>query len=132
MIKKHLIYLALGSNMGDKEKNINKALELLKAKVDVIKLAKMYETKPWGYADQENFLNTALRGKTNLTPQELLIFLKQIERQLGRVKRIKNGPREIDVDILYYDDLVINTADLVIPHPRIQEREFVLKPLADL
>ena len=128
----HNIFLALGTNIGDKELNIKKAVELLKEKIDGMVLAPLYESKPKDYIDQDNFINTAVQGNTKLSPQKLLIFVKNIEQKLGRIKRIKNGPREIDVDILFYDNLVLNTPDLIIPHPRIIERDFVLRPLADL
>jgi 2-amino-4-hydroxy-6-hydroxymethyldihydropteridine diphosphokinase len=128
----HIIYLGLGANVGNREGNINKALELLKEKVEIIQVAPFYETEPWGYEQQEKFINSALKGATNLSPQELLIFVKEIEKKLGRIKRQRNGPREIDIDILYYDDVTLDLLDLKIPHPLIHEREFVLKPLRDL
>lgn len=128
----HTIYLALGSNIGDKQKNINQAITLLEHQVNNITIAKRYETKPMYYENQEHFLNTALRGETTLSPQELLTFVKNIEEQLGRKKRFRNGPREIDIDILFYDNLIVNEDHLQIPHPRIQERDFILKPLMDI
>ena len=128
----HTIFLALGTNLGDREKNIKEALKLLKEKVIGMKLASIYESKPQGRINQGNFLNSALKGKTSLSPQELLHFVKGIERKMGRVDRGINGPREIDIDILFYDDIVLDTPDLKIPHPRISERDFVLRPLLDL
>ena len=128
----HTIFLALGTNLGDREKNIKEALKLLKEKVIGMKLASIYESKPQGRINQSNFLNSALKGKTSLSPQELLHFVKGIERKMGRVDRGINGPREIDIDILFYDDIVLDTPDLKIPHPRISERDFVLRPLLDL
>ena len=92
----------------------------------------VYETPPWGYLDQPAFLNQVVRGETGLSPDELLAFLKQIEAQLGRVKTIANGPRSIDLDILFYDDLVFESPTLSLPHPRLEGRGFVLKPLVDL
>jgi para-aminobenzoate synthetase len=128
----HIVFLALGSNVGDKNINIQQAIELLKEHINQISVAKLYETKPMYYEKQDNFLNTVLQGQTNLTPQELLLFVKKLEKQIGRVKRFQNGPREVDIDILFYDDLVFNNKDLQIPHPRMQERDFVLKPFMDI
>ncbi len=127
----YTVYLALGSNIHDKKKNIEKACEALSKKVRDIQIANIYETKPWGYAYQENFLNTVVKGITDLSPFELLIFTQSIEKEVGRVKRFKNGPREVDIDILFYGNEIIETDILTIPHPRIQERDFVLQPLAD-
>ncbi len=126
------IFLALGANVGDKKGNIGKAIEMLKEKVVIEKQAPLYGTRPKGYEFQENFLNTALLGQTELRPEELLLFVKEIEQRLGRVMRMRNGPREIDIDILLYDDVVLNSENLQIPHPRIAERDFVLQPLLDL
>ncbi|MFO0718666.1 MAG: 2-amino-4-hydroxy-6-hydroxymethyldihydropteridine diphosphokinase [Candidatus Paceibacterota bacterium] len=132
MNNKHTIYLALGTNIGDREKNIKEAVVLLQEKIEDMKIAPLYESRPQGYSEQENFLNSVLVGQTDLPPQDLLLFVKNIEKKLGREERIRNGPREIDLDILFYDDLVLNTQNLVIPHPRIPERDFVLLPLVDL
>ena len=131
-MKPHRVYLALGANIAPMKANIDKACLLLATKIDDIKMAPVYETKPWGFEDQENFLNTALRGDTDLTPEELLEFTQEVEREVGRVKRFQNGPREIDIDILLYDDVVLNTPRLQVPHPRMHERDFALQPLADL
>lgn len=128
----HTIYLALGANVGDKKQHIARAIELLEGKVTNIVLAPIYETKPWGYEAQENFLNTALKGMTELSPHELLLFVKNIEKEVGRIKRFRNGPREIDIDILFYDKKVIKDNILQIPHLKIQERDFVLQPLVDI
>jgi 2-amino-4-hydroxy-6-hydroxymethyldihydropteridine diphosphokinase len=101
---------------------------------DVIVLAesKIYATPPWGYADQPAFLNMAVKAETNLAPADLLIYLKGLEARLGRTQTFRYGPRQIDIDILFYDDLILNTPELVIPHPHLHERAFVLVPLADL
>jgi len=128
----HIVYLALGSNVGDKKEHIENAVTLLGKKIKEITVAKLYETKPMYYENQENFLNTALRGETTLSPEELLQFVKQVEKKVGRKDRFRNGPREIDIDILFYDNLILETNTLQIPHPRIQERDFVLKPFMDL
>lgn len=128
----HTVYLALGSNVGDREGSIRKALSLLGDKVKIDKVAKVHETEPWGHADQPLFLNAAARGATVLSPHQLLDFAKEIEAKLGRQKRFRNGPREIDIDIIFYDGLVLESGDLQIPHPRMHERDFVLKPLLEI
>lgn len=126
------IYLALGSNVGDRLSNIKNAISLLKGNVSSIKLSKIYETKPVGYTDQGNFINAAIEGRTALSPDALLAFTQKVEIDVGRIRRFRWGPREIDIDILFYDDLVYHDQKLEIPHPRLQERDFVLKPLIDL
>ncbi len=126
------VFLALGSNVGNRKENIEKAIELLGEKISNIKTAKIYKTKPVGVENQPEFLNTAIVGFTELEPEKLLEFTKSVEKKVGRVYRFRWGPREIDIDILFYEDLIIKTKELTIPHPRIQERDFVLKPLLDL
>ena len=127
-----LIYLALGSNVGDRVQNISNSIALLDSKITNIKTAQSYESKPVGFVDQNNFINTVIRGETELPPEELLIFIKEIEKNIGRIERFKWGPREIDIDIIFYDSIEINTTNLTIPHPRYLERDFVLLPLIDL
>lgn len=128
----HTVFLALGSNVGNKKENLNKAIKLLGKQIKNISVAKFYETKPMYYEKQENFLNSALRGETDLSPRDLLTFVKSLEQEIGRKKRFPNGPREIDIDILFYDDISFQDEHVQIPHPRIQERDFVLKPLMDI
>jgi|GEM_PF-685604 len=128
----HTIFLGLGSNVGNKKQQITKAVKMLGEKIKNITTAKLLVTKPMYYEKQNDFLNTVISGETDLSPQELFIFVKQVEEELGRKKRFRNGPREIDVDILFYDDLIFESETLQIPHPKIQEREFVLKPLMDI
>ncbi len=130
--KTHTVFLGLGSNIGDKKENIKHAVTQLGKQIKQIKTAKMYVTKPMYYEDQADFVNTVLVGQTNLSPKDLLTFVKQIEKQIGRVERFPNGPREIDIDILFYDDIIYKDDDLQIPHLRIQERPFVLKPIMDI
>ena len=126
-------YLGLGSNMGDREDNLRQALSLLGEKGgEVIALSSVYETEPWGYAEQPRFLNMACGFRTALNPHELLAHAQGVERGLGRERAIRYGPRTIDVDILLYGDLVLDTPDLQIPHPGIPERAFVLAPLAEI
>ncbi|WP_029520350.1 2-amino-4-hydroxy-6-hydroxymethyldihydropteridine diphosphokinase [Persephonella sp. IF05-L8] len=126
------IFLALGSNIGNRQKNINQAIEFLSKEIKDIKQAHIYKSKAVGYENQPDFLNTAISGYTDLSPEELLGFVKHIEKQIGRKKRFRWGPREIDIDILFYGNLVLEKENLIIPHPRIHERDFVLKPLCDL
>jgi aminodeoxychorismate synthase component I/2-amino-4-hydroxy-6-hydroxymethyldihydropteridine diphosphokinase len=130
--KKVKVFFALGSNIGNKKINIKNAIALLAEHVDTISVGNFIKSAPMYFEDQEIFTNTVLSGHTTLSPDALLLFIKQIEKRLGRKKRFKNGPREIDIDILFYDNLVYNNNQLQIPHPKMQEREFVLKPFMDL
>jgi 2-amino-4-hydroxy-6-hydroxymethyldihydropteridine diphosphokinase len=130
--KKHVIYLALGTNLGDRLENLRAALAALPPEVNILVKSGIYETPPWGYVDQPAFLNMALKGETSLEPEQLLEYLKALEHELGRVPSFLYGPRRIDLDILFYDDLVLQTPDLAIPHPRLAERAFVLVPLAEI
>lgn len=131
-INQHTIFLGLGSNVGDKKQNLEKTIEKLKEKISDIQVSEFYATEPWGYTKQDKFLNAAIRGTTFLFSSELLKFIKKVEEKIGRVERFKWGPREIDIDILFYDDMVSKDDSLTIPHPFLQERKFVLKPLLDL
>ncbi len=128
----HTVYIALGTNLGERIDNLRAAIELMAPDVIVLAKSHVYETPPWGYEDQPPFLNMVVKAETDLEPEELLTYLKQIEAGLGREKSIRWGPRLIDLDILFYDDLIIDTPPLVIPHPRLHERGFVLVPLADV
>jgi 2-amino-4-hydroxy-6-hydroxymethyldihydropteridine diphosphokinase len=127
-----LVYLALGSNLGKRSENLRSAIKNLQPEVKVIKCSQVYETPPWGYKDQPKFLNQVIEVETNLAPSELLEFVKEVEGRIGREKAFRYGPRSIDIDILFYDDIVIDSPPLVIPHASISERAFVLIPLADL
>ena len=126
------VHLGLGSNLGDRESNLAKALGLLTPNMSIDQLSSIYETEPVGYVEQPWFLNMACSGKTSLDPFELLSFAKEIETSLGRVASFSNAPRTIDIDILFYEDRSIDTVALVIPHPRIAERAFVLVPLTEI
>src|SRR2546426_525753 len=126
------VYLGLGSNLGDREANIRSAIALLSQHLAIVKAAPIYETEPLGYADQPSFLNTACLVSTELSPEELLRLAKNIEKEIGRTPSFLNGPREIDIDILMYGDLVLDIPGLSIPHLRIAERAFVLVPLAEI
>ena len=128
----HAVYIALGTNLGERLTNLHAAIAALAPEITVLTESHVYETPPWGYEDQPAFLNMAVKAETDLEPEALLKYLKQIEAELGREKSVRWGPRLIDLDILFYDDLVIDTPPLVIPHPRLHERAFVLVPLADI
>ena len=126
------IYLALGSNVGDSQSYINKAIELLKTKLTDVVLAPVYHSKAVGYTKQDDFINTAIRAETKLSADDLLVFIKQVEEKVGRVKRFRWGPREIDIDIIFYGDQIIKKTGLHIPHIRFRERDFVLLPICEL
>ena len=127
------IYLSLGSNVGDREGNLRSAVERLAAgDVRVLRTSRIYETEPVDYRDQAWFLNQVVEAETALFPMQLLTRIGRVERELGRVRTVRNGPRTIDIDILFYAAAIVNTARLEIPHPRMAERLFVLAPLAEL
>lgn len=126
------LYLALGSNLGDRRANLQSALQALLPAVLVRRASPVYETPPWGLTEQPAFLNMVVEAETGLPPLDLLAHLKRLETQLGRLPSVRYGPRSIDMDILFYDDLVLDSPGLTIPHPRLHERAFVLVPLADL
>jgi 2-amino-4-hydroxy-6-hydroxymethyldihydropteridine diphosphokinase len=128
----HTVYLALGSNLGNRLANLKNAISNLPPQMDVMKRSPVYETPPWGYADQPPFLNQCVMAETYLEPESLLGHVKRLETALGREPSFENGPRLIDIDILFYDDLILNTPPLVIPHPRLHTRGFVLVPLNDI
>ncbi len=131
-MKEHIVYLALGSNLDDRLANLKQAIASLTPQMEVKAKSKVYETPPWGYEDQPKFLNQVIKAKTYLDPEPLLKHLKRLELALGRKETFQNGPRLIDIDILFYNDLVLNTPSLVLPHPRLHERAFVLLPLMDI
>ena len=126
------VFIALGTNLGDRLANLRTAIESLAPDVRVLRESTIYETPPWGYTDQPAFLNMVVEAETSLNPRALLSYLKKREDELGRVKNFRYGPRHIDLDILFYDALVLDEEDLQIPHPRLHERAFVLVPLAEL
>jgi len=126
------VYLALGSNVGNSWANIDHGTILLSAKITRLEEAPRYLSRAAGFTDQSDFLNTAVAGETELTPQELLVFCQSIEVKVGRIRRFHWGPRELDIDILLYNQLVLDEPNLVIPHPRLNERDFMLQPLVDL
>ena len=129
---KHIIYLGLGSNVGDRQNNLAAAIAAMPPTIEKLHASPIYETPPWGFEDQSNFLNQVVEAQTDLSPKELLDHIKNIESDVGRTPTFRNGPREIDIDILFYDDLIVETETLTIPHARLAERAFMLVPLADL
>ena len=128
----HIVYLALGSNMGSRLANLKNAIDNLTPQMTLKKKSHVYETPPWGFSDQPAFLNQVVMVETYMEAVPLLGHLKRLESALVRVPSFQNGPRLIDIDILFYDDLVLDTPDVKIPHPRLHERAFVLVPLADV
>ena len=132
----HTIYLSLGTNLGSREDNLERALHLLQEQVGVLlRRSSVHETAPWGFESSHMFLNLCVCMATSLSPLQLLATTKQIERQLGRTQKSAHGryaDRLIDIDILLYDDAHINEPGLVIPHPHMYEREFVMMPLNEI
>lgn len=132
--KKHIAYLSIGSNIGNKEYYLNQAIELLNENEScfVAKISDFIITKPYGYTNQDDFLNGAIEVFTTLDAFELLNTIHEIEKQLGRVRTIHWGPRTIDIDIILFDDEIINTNNLIIPHKEMEKRDFVLIPLKQI
>jgi 2-amino-4-hydroxy-6-hydroxymethyldihydropteridine diphosphokinase len=126
------VFLALGTNLGEREANLAAARAHLPPEITVTAASPIYLTEPWGYTDQPDFLNQVLAARTELLPIGLLRRLKAIEAAVGRQPTFHYGPRLIDLDLLFYDSLVIRQAGLEVPHPRMLERAFVLRPLADI
>ena len=130
------MYLSLGSNLGDREATMRRAIGLLNERAgSVDRQSSFIETEPWGFESTNKFLNMCVRLLTTLSPEQLLMATKQIERELGRTHKSVNGQyhdRPIDIDILMYDDVHIDSNDLTLPHPHMQEREFVMKPLREI
>lgn len=128
-----IVYVGIGSNLGDRETNCFLFLDLLEEKgIKARKWSALYETEPWGVKGQPGFINAAVEIETDKGPAELLTILKGIEKKVGRTETFRWGPRVIDLDIIFYDDLIVNSEDLQIPHPHAHEREFVLKPLSEI
>lgn len=126
------VYLALGSNLGNREANLERALDLLSQRLRIKRVSSVYQTDPVGDIAQPRFLNQVCQAETTLSPQELLSLAEGIEKKLGRRVTKANAPRPMDIDILFYDSEIIETPELVIPHPRLTERAFVLIPLAEI
>lgn len=127
-------FLSLGSNMGDRLSHLQAAVHALAQSpgVDIIKVSSIYETDPWGFEDQRAFFNAVIWIRTDRSPMDLLRICQSVERQRDRVRGIRWGPRTLDIDILRYGDQTINSLELTIPHPRMEERDFVLVPLAEI
>ncbi len=128
-----LAYIGIGSNLGNRKENIGKALSLMQeCGIKILKRSSVIETDPVGGPPQGKFFNAVIKIETELEPIELLKVLQNIEKKLGRIRTVINGPRTIDLDILLYDNLALKTPELTIPHPRMFEREFVLVPLKEI
>lgn len=126
------VFIGLGSNLGDRLGFLNRAIKSLLPEVSPLRSSHVYQTPPWGFTDQPQFLNQVVEAQTDLEPEELLKKLKQIERKLGRIETIRYGPRCIDLDILFYGNAIIQSESLIIPHPLLAERTFVLVPMNEL
>ena len=128
--------MSLGSNLGDKRRNIRRAIKKIGEQIgDVVRQSALYDTEPWGFESENTFVNAAVCVETTLEPHDLLATTQAIEREMGRKRKSKNGiyhDRVIDIDILLYDDLTIDTPDLRIPHPLMYERDFVMVPLKEI
>ncbi len=130
---KHTVYLSLGSNLGDRAANIERALtRLVEENLLIVKRSSFYETEPVEFLAQGWFLNIAVEAETELMPRQLLRLIRQIERELGRKRIVRSGPRTIDIDILLFGANIVNAEELEIPHPRMTERRFVLVPMAEI
>lgn len=132
--KWHKAYIALGSNMGDREENLKQAIRRIghKGHTQVLKCSSFLVTKPWGYEEQDDFLNAAIEAETFLEPDELMDELLSIEAKMGRTREMKWGPRTLDLDVIMYDNLISNDEKIMLPHPLMQEREFVLRPMQEI
>ena len=128
----NLVYLSLGTNLGSRHNNLQDAVDALGKVAAIEAISPIYETAPWGLTDQPTFLNICLKAKTLLDPEALLITCQEIERQFGRVQLVKWGPRLIDIDLIYFNDQIVDDDNLIVPHPQIDQRAFVLAPLADI
>jgi 2-amino-4-hydroxy-6-hydroxymethyldihydropteridine diphosphokinase len=132
----HRVYFGLGSNLGNREVCLGQAIEMMKRRIGKeFSQSFFYETRPWGFASNHSFLNAVAGFESEMEPELILSLTQQIEKDLGRGSKSTGGrytDRTIDIDILFYDDLVFKSADLVIPHPLLQERDFVLRPMAEI
>ena len=132
----HKVYLSLGTNLGNRKRHIREAIEKIGELIgDVVRQSALYETKPWGFSSPNDFINACVMVETALSPRQLLEMTQHIEREMGRMGKSVNGEyhdRIIDIDILLYDDLTVSDPDLVIPHPLMEERDFVMTPLREI
>ena len=135
-MREHKVYMSLGANLGDRETNIKLAIKQISELIGpVVRQSALLETAPWGLNSTNTFINAAVCSQTSLSPREVLKAIQDIERALGRTQKSTDGQyhdRPIDIDILLYDDLHVNEPDLVIPHPHMNERQFVLQPLSEI
>jgi 2-amino-4-hydroxy-6-hydroxymethyldihydropteridine diphosphokinase len=127
-----IVFLALGSNLGEREENLESAISALQAQGELLAKSRIYETEPVGYEDQPAFLNQVCKVAMKYSPTELLEVTQRIERELGRKPTFPSGPRIIDIDVLFYGERIIHTTNVDIPHPKIPERRFVLVPMCDI
>ena len=128
----HIVYLSLGSNLGNRAANLKRAIASLPPQMTIKAKSKVYETPPWGYTEQDHFLNQVVKATTYLEPQKLLKHIKRLEVALGRKASFQYGPRLIDIDILFYDDEILESPSLTVPHPQVHKRGFVLMPMMDI
>ena len=126
------VFLGLGSNLGDRLENLERGLGTLGERMKLVKCSSIYETEPWGFAEQPAFLNCVVKGETSDSPEGVLEILKEAEKRAGRRATFAWGPREFDADLLFYGRRIVNLPLLTVPHPRMQERAFVLVPLAEI
>jgi 2-amino-4-hydroxy-6-hydroxymethyldihydropteridine diphosphokinase len=131
-VNKHLVYLSLGTNLGDRLINLKIVLDRLKAFCNLVACSSVYETDPWGFEEQPSFYNQVISIETDLEPLPLLRVIKGIEVDMGRIPSFQYGPRLIDIDILLYDNLMMTSYELKLPHPQMVLRSFVLTPLAEI
>lgn len=131
-MENNIVYIALGSNLGNREVNLATAIDEIATFAHIIEKSQIHDTEPVGYRDQNNFLNMVISARTDLSPAELIIKLHEVEHKMGRVREIEQGPRIIDLDILFYNEEIINQPHLKIPHPRMHNRSFVLEPLSEI
>jgi len=132
-VKKANVFLSLGSNLGERKARIEEGIaSLQESGVSILRRGSLYQTEPVGLSDQPWFLNTVVAAHTTLSPQELLELCKQIERTAGRKRSVRFGPRPLDIDILLYERRVLREKELIVPHPRMHERRFVLVPLLEI
>jgi 2-amino-4-hydroxy-6-hydroxymethyldihydropteridine diphosphokinase len=126
------VYLGLGSNLGDREAFISQAMEMLCQKIQLLSVSSLYQAAPLGFTEQPSFLNAVLKASTAFSPRELLSLTQSVEKKLGRERTQPWGPRTVDLDVLFYDSVILEDPDLTIPHPRLHQRAFVLIPLCEI
>jgi dihydroneopterin aldolase/2-amino-4-hydroxy-6-hydroxymethyldihydropteridine diphosphokinase len=128
----HYAYISLGTNVGNKKENLVNAINHISEENEIIKKSSLYKTEPWGNKEQDSFINQVIYIKTNMSSHKLMAFLLSTEKKMGRERKEKWGPRIIDLDILFYENEIINEEELTIPHPHITERKFILVPLMEI